>query len=133
MMSLLRQLVCVFSAIQPRKLLRHRDDCARDDAPVEVSTIRAIMAAKPSTPAELVRAARSLVQLGHPGPAKPFVQQLAAMQLEDEVYSQLIDEVGSATLINLARQTELNPEASKFCDAAQAGAARYARRRRAPG
>ena len=89
--------------------------------------IRALLAAKPSTPSELVRATKILVDMGQPSLAQPFVKQPVDKKLDDEVLAALVDEFGSAVLLRLARVRELNPAAGQFCTAALDGAQRYAR------
>ena len=95
--------------------------------PADESIVRALLATNPSTPLELVRAARILVDLGHPARARPLITQLASKKLNDEVLAQLVEEIGSAVLLRLARVPELRPMAGQFCTVALEGAQRYAR------
>ncbi|HEY1601151.1 MAG TPA: hypothetical protein VGG64_16230 [Pirellulales bacterium] len=89
--------------------------------------IKALLSANPTTPAELVRASKILVDLGHPALAQPFVQRLLALKLTDEQMADLVTEVGSAVLLRLGRERQLNPGSGQFCNAALDGAQRFAR------
>ncbi|HVU86425.1 MAG TPA: hypothetical protein VHD36_03830 [Pirellulales bacterium] len=91
------------------------------------AVIRALAAARPTTPVELVKAARIILDLGQPALAKPFVQKLAGAKLDDEACAALVDEVGSAVLLRLARDPALAPVAGQFCNATLDGAQRHAR------
>lgn len=88
---------------------------------------RALLAAKPQTPAELLRTSRILVDLGHASVAAPLVNRLAEMKLDDEILAALVEEFGSEVLMRLARERALNPAASKLSNTALSGAQRYAR------
>jgi CheY-like chemotaxis protein len=93
----------------------------------EDPVVRALLAANPNTPTELLRTARILLDLGQPALAQPLVKRLAEKKLDDEALAELVDEFGSAVLLRLARVRELNPAAGQFCMVALAGAQRYAR------
>lgn len=88
---------------------------------------RTLLATRPTTPVELLRAAKILVDLGEAPQALPLIKQLAAKKLDDEVLAALVKELGSAVFLQLARVPALQPDAAKFCDQALAGAQRFAR------
>ncbi len=91
------------------------------------TVIRALVAAKPTTPVDLIRSARIIVDLGQPAMAKPFVQKLAGTKLDDEAAAALVEEIGSAALLRLGREPALAPEAGQFCNATLEAAQRFAR------
>jgi len=89
--------------------------------------IRALLAAKPTTPVEVVRAARVMLDLGQPAQALPLLQRLAAKKLSDEEAAELLRTVGSASLLRLTRERELAAVAGPFSSAVFDGANRFAR------
>lgn len=84
--------------------------------------IQALAESRPATPEQAIRTARSLVALGRPDLAKPFIQQVAAQNLAGPALVELADQLGLATFNELADQVELQPEAAQL--ASQITAAR---------
>lgn len=89
--------------------------------------VQALLETKPTTPEEQLRAVKILVDLGFPGVAKQFVEQLNAAPLDDAALAQLWREFGSATLFKIQRQPELAPEGGQFVEKVLAAADRYYR------
>jgi CheY-like chemotaxis protein len=79
--------------------------------------VAAIEAAKPTTPAECLRAAKSLAELGHLNIAKPLLKKVLDAKLTPQQMDDLVAEFGSATFIDLGGKAGLQPEAKQLADA----------------
>jgi len=83
----------------------------------EDPVVAAVLAAKPTTPWEKIRAAEILARLGRPDLAKDFLKQVLEAKLDE---GQLVDlgvQGGSVFFMRLASRTELTPEAQQIRDA----------------
>ncbi|MCE5302638.1 MAG: HEAT repeat domain-containing protein [Planctomycetaceae bacterium] len=85
--------------------------------------VAAILAAKPTTPSECVRAASVLAELGHPDVARPLVKKVLDAKLDAAQLAALGEELGSAALTSLANQPALQPESRQLADAISAALA----------
>ncbi len=97
---------------------------AQEEPPVVVEmpqetnpAVAAILATNPTTPAECLQAAKTLVDLGQPNAAKPLVQKLIDAKLGPEELADLGEEFGVPVFLDLAGQPELLPEAKQLADA----------------
>lgn len=87
-------------------------------APTPMSApVAAIMATKPSTPAEQVRAAKILAGLDRPDLAKRFLAQVLAANLDQAQLFALEQHFGSPLFVNLSVRPELAPEGKQMADA----------------
>ncbi len=89
--------------------------------------VEAVLESKPRTPADLVRASATLINLGEPELAKPFIERLQTAQLEDAQLSEIIRQLGAAPLLKIAGEPALKPEGAAFADRALAASAKVAR------
>ena len=89
--------------------------------------VRALMEAKLATPAELLRAADTLIDLGAMLEADSLVKRLAAEKLDDAALSALAEQFGSAIFLKLALTADVQPAGKQFADAVMAAADRQAR------
>jgi CheY-like chemotaxis protein len=83
----------------------------------EDSGVAAILATKPTTPAECTRAARTLSDLGRDDLAKDFLKKVIDAKLDTQQLFDLSEECGSAVFIELAGRSGLLPEAKTLGDA----------------
>jgi len=79
--------------------------------------VAAIMATKPSTPAEQVRAAKILAGLDRPDLAKGFLAKVLAANLDQAALFDLEQQFGAPLFINLSIRPELAPEGQQLADA----------------
>lgn len=79
--------------------------------------VEAILATRPTTPAELVRAAVTLADLDRADLAKRFLKKVIAEKLDRERLADLGEQVGSATFVDLALREALRPESKQLADA----------------
>jgi CheY-like chemotaxis protein len=86
----------------------------------EDSGVAAILAAKPATPAECVRAAKILAELNRPDLAKQFLTKALDAKLDQQQLADLGEQFGSAVFLNLADREALQPEAGQLADAVSA-------------
>lgn len=91
------------------------------------AAVAAIRATNPTTPAELVDAAKLLSDLGHSEPAKEYLVQLLADKPSEADLVKMHQAVGSGTLIALSLRKELQPESQQIANAAIQAAGRAAR------
>jgi hypothetical protein len=84
----------------------------------EDPAIEAILAVKPTTPAECFRMARTLWRLGRPELARPLLRQVLADKPDDEALAGLVKEFGSPAFTDLSNQPALLPEAEQLAAAA---------------
>ncbi len=83
----------------------------------ENPAVTAILATKPATPAECVRAAKTLTDLGHPEAAKPLLKKVLDAKLDPRQLADLGEQFGSPMFLDLAGRAELLPEAKQLADA----------------
>lgn len=86
----------------------------------EDPAVAAILATKPSTPVECVRAAGILADLHHPELAKGFLKKVLDAQLDPQQLIALSEQIGSPELLTLSSRADLQPEAKKLVDAVTA-------------
>ncbi len=109
------------------------DAPAADAAPAEqpaataepTSTIPAVLtvlATKPTTPAELFRAAEIVTDLGDLPVAKHLLSKLLAASPTDEQLADLWERLGTARFVRMKTIAELNPEATELVAKVQAAA-----------
>ena len=79
--------------------------------------VAAIMATKPSTPAEQVRAAKILAGLDRPDLAKRFLMLVLAADLDQSQLFALEQHFGAPLFVNLSVRPELAPEGKQLADA----------------
>jgi hypothetical protein len=83
----------------------------------EDPAVEAILAAKPTTPAECASAAKTLADLGHPDLAKRFLKQVLDAKLSAQQLADLGEQFGSVMFLDMADQAALLPEARQLADA----------------
>lgn len=83
----------------------------------EDPVVAAVLATKPTTPLERVRAAELLARLGRPDLAKNFLRQVVEAKLDEGQLADLGVELGSVFFMRLAARQELAPEAPQVRDA----------------
>ena len=88
--------------------------------------VAAIMATKPSTPAEQVRAAKILAGLDRPDLAKGFLAKVLAANLDQAALFDLEQQFGAPLFINLSIRPELAPEGQQLADGRSSGGAGHA-------
>ena len=88
-------------------------------------TVQALLETKPTTPSELLRVTQTLIDLGHPIAARPLVKKLLAAQLDGPAAAALLNEVGSACLLKVARADWIQPDGEKLADSIWSAAAKY--------
>ena len=89
--------------------------------------VEAIRETRPTTPAELLRAAKTLADLGHPEPAREYLQRFLATDPDDAQFVALSAELGSAVFFVLGSRRELAPEGAQVADRALAALERHHR------
>ena len=70
----------------------------------EDPAVAAILATKPTTPAECVRAAKTLADLGQPDVAKRFLKKVLDAKLDPQQLADLGEQFGAPTFLDLAGQ-----------------------------
>ncbi|MHB1033931.1 MAG: HEAT repeat domain-containing protein [Pirellulales bacterium] len=94
---------------------------------IDDPVVNALLETKPTTPRELVRAAKILADLDQPALAKTFLKQVLDAKPDDKALAALSGEFGTAVFTQLALRADLNPEAKQLFDTVLSGADRYAR------
>ena len=89
----------------------------------EDPAVAAILATKPTTPAECVRAAKTLADLGHPDVAKPLLKKVLDAKLDPQQLADLGEQFGCGAFLDMAGQAALLPEAKQLADAVAAAVA----------
>jgi CheY-like chemotaxis protein len=79
--------------------------------------VEAVLATKPSTPSELVRAGKALADLRRPDLARERFQRALAAGLDPKALAALADEFGPAMFSAIALRKELAPEGKQLADA----------------
>jgi CheY-like chemotaxis protein len=85
--------------------------------------VATILDSKPKTPRALLQAAVSLSALERPDLAKQFLDQLLAAKPDSAALADLARQFGSATLLQIASDKALNPQAQRVVDQIFAAAA----------
>jgi len=86
-------------------------------AALEDPGVLAILESRPTTPAELLRAADVLSQLGRPKLAKQFLTRLLDAKLTEAQLAELASSFGTGTFLKISRSAELAPEGAEFANA----------------
>lgn len=84
----------------------------------EDPAVAAILETRPSTPAELLRAASILADLKRPDLAKEMVKQVAEANLDAAVLASVVDQLGEAALVEMGSKTDLRPEITPLIEKA---------------
>ena len=79
-------------------------------------TVRELLETNPTSPAELVRVAELLIDLGAMVQAAPLTARLAQAQLDEAALAALAEQFGSATFFKFSLVEELQPDGRKFAD-----------------
>lgn len=83
--------------------------------PAELAAVvEAIQASEPTSAEELLRAIDQLIRLEQPAIAKPYLDQLTSLGLDQLELARLHQQFGTATFLRLARQVELAPLSGEF-------------------
>ncbi len=90
-------------------------------------TVQAVLDFPAETPADVVRILNLLIDLGHAPLAKPYMQRLLEPKLDDATLIQLAERFSTAQFMKIARQKELNPEATQLVEAIISATQRAAR------
>jgi CheY-like chemotaxis protein len=90
---------------------------AATEAVPEEPAVAAILATKPTAPAECTRAAKTLCDLGRDDLAKNLLNQVVDANLDADQLADLGEECGSAVFLELAGRHGLLPEAKTLADA----------------
>ena len=79
--------------------------------------VAAIMATKPTTPAEKVRAAKILAGLDRPDLARQLLAEVLAASLDQKQLFALEQQFGAPLFVSLSSRPELTPEGKQLADA----------------
>ncbi len=90
------------------------------EAPPEDPAVAAILETKPATPAECIRAAKILADLGRADLAKGFLKKALDANLDPKQLADLAEQLGAKTFLDMAGQAALQPEAKRLADAVTA-------------
>jgi hypothetical protein len=99
------------------------------DAGPPLETDPAVLAALElprEAPADYFQAIVWLIELDRPELAKPILDELVQLQINDAQRAALVEEFGSRSMLILARAKELGPAAAEFADVCMAAAANAA-------
>ena len=86
--------------------------------PPDDPVVTALLASKPTTPAEIFRTAQVLLEAGRPELAKGFLKKLLDAKLDDGQWTALVDEFHTTAFSDLAGRSELRPESEELIHAA---------------
>jgi len=86
--------------------------------PADDPAVAAILALKPESPRECLRAALTLTDLKRPDLAKSFLKKVLDAKLTEKQLADLAEEFGSGALLALSLREELQPEAKQLATAA---------------
>lgn len=78
------------------------------------AAVQAVLAANPTTPAELVRAARILAGLDQSDRARGMLKRVLEAQLDTAALAQLAEMLGSPAFVQLAADPRLQPEGAEL-------------------
>jgi len=88
--------------------------------------VDAVVDSKPTTPAELLRAAKILAGLGRADLAKEYLQKLLDAKPKAAQLAALAEQFGSAVFVDLAAREDLRPESTQLAEAVAAAASQAA-------
>ena len=91
-----------------------------DEATPEDPAVAAILATKPTTPAECIRAAKILADLGRADLAKALLKKVLDAKLDREQLADLGEQLGSPVFFDLSGRAALRPEGKRLADAVMA-------------
>ena len=97
---------------------------AQEQPEAEDPLVQAVADSAPSTPPELVRAARTLAGLDRPEEARKYLKALLAAKLSDEDLAKLAERPGAEAFLELASRENLAPEAKQVAEAVISAAQR---------
>ena len=106
---------------EAREKAEARQPATEVEAAPEDPAVAAILATKPTTPAECVRAAKTLADLGHPDVAKQLLKKVLDAKLAPQQLADLGEQFGVADVSRPGRPAALLPEAKQLADAVTAG------------
>ncbi|MBN2578540.1 MAG: hypothetical protein JXB10_06065 [Pirellulales bacterium] len=89
---------------------------AAPPATLETPPVAAILATRPTTPAECLRAAKVLADLERPDLAKPLLKKVLDARLDRPELARLAKELGSAAFVALGQRKDLQPEGKQVAD-----------------
>lgn len=87
----------------------------------------AVLETNPTTPSEKLRAILLLMKLGESAAAGPLVNDLSQSGLDDDAWSELVNQFGEAAWMKIALDKALAPAGKQLADTALGGAERVAR------
>jgi hypothetical protein len=90
------------------------------EAVPEDPAVAAILATKPTTPAECTRAAKILADLGQADLARGLLKKVLAAKLDSEQLADLGQQLGSPVFFDLSGRAALRPEGKRLADAVMA-------------
>ncbi|MEN6457889.1 MAG: hypothetical protein ABFC63_03085 [Thermoguttaceae bacterium] len=90
---------------------------AKEELPDDPA-VAAIIETKPTTPAECIRAATILADLGRAGLGKGYLAKALDAKLDKSQWADLAEQFGSRAFLDLAEKPDLQPEARRLADAA---------------
>lgn len=96
-------------------------------APETDPAVRAAVELPRTEPRHYLQAVLALIDLGRPELAAPILQELQALNLNDQQRAELVGEFGSHRMLRLARSAALAPAGQQFADACMAAADAQAR------
>jgi len=85
-------------------------------APPDDPAVAAILATKPNTPEECIRAAKILAELNRADLAKGFIQKVLDAKLDPQQLADLGQQIGSPVFLELSDRSALLPEAKQLAD-----------------
>jgi CheY-like chemotaxis protein len=114
--------LCVFAASLPAQDIKPKEATPATEAEPtpENPAVEAILATHPTTPAECIRAAKTLVGLGAPQAAKPLVKKVIDAKLDPQQLADLGIQFDMPVFLDLASQSVLQPESKQLADAVEA-------------
>jgi DNA-binding response OmpR family regulator len=89
--------------------------------------VETVIDSKPTSPAELLRVAATLADLGRPDLAKAYLQQLAAANPGEAALAEVAGKIDADVLMRLSSNLELRPEGRALASAVLAAGAKQAR------
>ena len=87
---------------------------AQAEEPPLPAAVQAVLAAKPTKPDELLRAARTLAGLGQPALARQMLKRVLDAQLDAAALADLAERFGSPVFVGLATQADVQPEGAEL-------------------
>jgi CheY-like chemotaxis protein len=115
------------AADRPIRLDPRAGNRAKIDAIDEDPIVLAIQETNPTKPSELLRAVSVLADIGRIELAKPYLEKLMALELDDQALFDLTMEYGSDTFLRLRQIPGLLPDSAIFARRVSQGTGRYVR------